>query len=92
MPTPGSRITFQSAHMGIGVGSFSGNPRHNRITNDDDGSICHASMHRVKEASQAGNATPNVRLSLSEDSMEYRGLGAGKGYSGVEMGIKFGDG
>ena len=51
-----------------------------------------ASMHSVREASQAGNATPNDRMSLSEDSMEYRGLGAGKGYSDVAMGIKFGEG
>lgn len=46
----------------------------------------------VKEVSQAGNATPNTRFSLSEDKTEFGGLGAGNGYSDVVMGINFGNG
>lgn len=51
---------------------------------------CHASMQSVKEASQTDNTTPNTRLIFAEDSMECCGLGAGKGYSSVTMGINFG--
>jgi hypothetical protein len=63
------------------------------ITEDvSNGFRRHASTQSAKEASQAGSAMPNVRFNLSEDSMEFMGLGAGKGYSGVVMGINFGNG
>lgn len=52
----------------------------------------HAFTQSAKEAPQAGSTTPNVRFNLSEDSVEFMGLGAGKGYSGVVMGINFGNG
>ena len=48
-------------------------------------------MQSVKEASQAGNATPNVWMSVAEDKTEFEGLGAGSRYSDVAMGINFGN-